>query len=120
MGFITKSWLTGDMMAARDYSPMEVEVFGSTSGSDWSKANDVCFSIEVFRDNGKYRAVYLTQDEVGKILHEMIKVGEPSTRTNVALAILKRLPDAELLQFLTRLLSEREKGGERNDWDWLE
>jgi len=50
----------------------------------------------------------------------MIKVAEQPARNNVALAILKRLPDAELLQFIAKLLSEREKGGERDDVEWLE
>jgi hypothetical protein len=120
MGYMTKQWLEGRPQRDRDYSPVEVDIYGSPSRGDWSERNDVFFRIEVFRDDGNYQVVFFTQDEVGKIFSKMVKVAEQSTRINVALAILTRLPDAELLQFMTKLLSEREKGGERDDGDWLE
>jgi hypothetical protein len=120
MGFISTRWLKGDPERNRRHYPVKGEVSGRPSRTDWSKRNNVVFRINVERPDGDYKSVYLTQDEVGELLPEMVKVGEQSTRINVALAILTRLPNAELLQFLTRLLSEREKGGERDDRDWLE
>lgn len=135
MGFITNQWLKGDPERERGHHPVEGEVSGTPSRDGWSQRNDVFFRITIYReDDGDYQTVYLTQDEVGKILSQMVKVAEQSARNNVALAILKRLDDAELLQFMTTLLVERKKRGERGeggesgelelnldwDWDWID
>ena len=120
MGFVTNQWLKDSLWNERSHRPVEGEVEGRPSRNDWSQRNDVFFRITVNRPDEHYQTVYLTQDEVGELLSQMIKVAEQPARNNVALAILKRLPDAELLQFIAKLLSEREKGGERDDVEWLE
>src|SRR5262249_118957 len=105
MGFITTRWLKGDPERNRRHYPVIGEVSGRPLRTSWSKLKKVVFRVNVERPDGDYKSVYLTQDEVGELLPEMVKMGKQSTRINVALAILTRLPDAELLQFLTRLLS---------------
>jgi hypothetical protein len=105
MGFITSQWLKGEPERNRSHFPVEGEVSSRPSVDDWSELNKVVFQIKVERSDGDFQAVYLTQDEVDKI----------------ALDMLANHTDAGLLQFLTRLLSEREKRGERDEWgDWLE
>jgi hypothetical protein len=132
MGYMTKHWLEGDPQRNRGHNLVEVEVSSSSRLGAPSKDDDVFFSIEVSRDDGNYQVVRFTEDEVGELFSKMVKVAKQSTRINVALAILKRVPDAELLQFFTTLLakrgkrSERSEGGESGkldfdwDWDWID
>ena len=91
MGFITNQWLEGLPERNKGHFPVEGEVSVRASGGEWSELNNVVSRIIVERSDGEFQAVYLTQDEVDKI----------------ALDMLANRTDAELLQFLTRLLSER-------------
>jgi hypothetical protein len=132
MGYMTKDWLEGDPQRNRRHNLVEVEVFSSSGLGAPTEDDDVVFSIEVSREDRNYQQVRFTQDEVGELFSRMVKVVKQSTRIKVALAILKRVPDAELLQFLTTLLAERGKrseGGESGesgksdfawDWDWID
>jgi hypothetical protein len=130
MGYMTKHWLEGDPQRNRGHNLVEVDVFSSPRLGAPTKDDDVLFSIEVSREDRNYQEVRFTQDEVGELFSRMVKVAKQSTRIKVALAILKRVPDAELLHFLTTLLAERGKrseGGESGesgkldfDWDWID
>jgi hypothetical protein len=91
MGFITNDWLKGAPERNRGHFPVEGEVSGGPWCDAWAEQYNAVFRIKVERSDGDYQAVYLTQDEVDKI----------------ALDMLVNLTDAELLQFMTRLLSER-------------
>jgi hypothetical protein len=75
----------------RGHHPVEGKVSSSHWRDEWAELNNVVFRIKVERSDWYYQVVYLTQDEVDKI----------------ALDMLANRTDAELLQFLTRLLSER-------------
>jgi hypothetical protein len=93
MGFVTTRWLKGDPERNRDHHPVEGEVSDGPWHDYWARLNNVVFRIKVKRSDGDYQVMYFNQGEVDKI----------------ALDMLAKRTDAELLQFLTRLLSERAK-----------
>ncbi len=112
MGFITNQWLKGYPERNRSFSPVDGAVTGSASDDSWSKARNVVLEIKVRRSGGNYQLVFLTQEEINKLLPIVMPAGDQSVRIQVALSVLSGLSDAELLKAMGSLLAKRAKAGE--------
>lgn len=109
MGFITNRFLVGVRERHKPHKLVEVKVYGEID----VRGDNIGFNIKARRSDKDYQEMFLTQDELDELLPAMINVREEqSTRLKIALDILADLTDAELLQFVTRLLSERAKSVE--------
>jgi hypothetical protein len=106
MGFITKQFLEGEAVRNRKYEPAKVKISGeshpSADDSEFGMRNgfvNVAFYIRAathpsgWAENGDYQEMFLTKEEVDKLLPEMVEVGEKSTRLKIALAVLSGLTD---------------------------
>jgi hypothetical protein len=108
MGFITNQWLKG-FLRNRTFHPVSGAVSAKAASDSWAKRNGVLLEIRLKKSDGSFQELYLTRDELNKILPTVVELGDVEPRTEAAVASLNSLDDAELLEALKSVLSKRKR-----------
>lgn len=111
MGFATIQPVEGiPKRNRRPFSLVSATVVVATNDSDgWSKQNKVVMQMQIHDSRGKCQYLFLTQEEIDKLLPMIVAAGKPSMQLQTALTSLSWLPDAELIKVLAELLAKKVK-----------
>ena len=108
MGAITNQWLKGRVLKNRPHSPVSVTVTSRLSTQDeWAKSRSVIAEIFARRSDAYYQTVYITPDEVNKIVQTLFSVSNLSVQQDEAIKLLSKLSDSELVAVLAKAMANR-------------
>ena len=108
MGFISNQWLNrGYGLLHRGYRPVKVTIEVVTPTDSWSKRRMIPLEITATQKGGEYQTLHLTAQEAIRAAEVILELGGHNMRSELALELLKTMPDAQLLEALTSELRRR-------------
>ena len=108
MAFITNQHLKGEALKNRPHLPRSVSLKTTKDDrDDWSKENNISWSLRATRRDGDYQCLYFTKKDLDDTLPELIKGASANGQMDVAYVALMALTDSQLLEVMRHVFSRR-------------
>jgi len=83
-----------------------------TASGSWAERHGIVIDITAERPNCDYQMLFLTEEETSSISPLLASKASSPVQKQIARAVLLRLQDGELLDFITTVLGERRQGAQ--------
>ena len=106
---MTNQWLTGNAKRESKHLPIRVILRHSTDWWDsWSLRNKIAVTITAKREDGDYQRLYLTKEDLRKMLREAVREADGVTRRAIAMDYLLGLDSKKFGSAIAQLIARRE------------